>query len=78
MADYKLICGFCQHYNGKQVGFCHKDTENKIEALANPQHYRHHCHDGSIENGLVKHLVFGGNSILTDGDIVPDFEEETI
>jgi len=72
MISYQLICGFCQHYDGKQVGFCHKGVKNKIEALANPVHYQEHCREGSIEHGLIKHLVHGGNSILTQGNIVND------
>lgn len=75
MTSYKLICGFCQHYDGKTVGFCHNGVKSKIEALANPTHHRDHCHEGSIEQGLIMHLTHGGNSVLTNGNIIPDFEE---
>lgn len=69
MTDYKLICGFCKHYDGKRVGFCHKDKENKLEALSDPKHYQHHCNDGSVNHSLIFHLSHNGNAVLTNGKI---------
>lgn len=76
MIIYNLNCGFCQHYDGKEVGFCHRGVETKLEALSHPIYPFMSCDDGSIDHGLISHIVHGGDLHFIQGNIVPVYKGE--